>query len=185
MKRNDKKITEAVFIVVLGSLFTILLGYLYKHSSIFTPTDPGFQFVIYGISGSILMAIIHLSGTRNFIAGGFGLLLVELILFNITHVGIILARVLFFAALASAIFVYHRYYYNKLLKLKFGKFIPLSALLFIADFILAVILGLAIEELNNREFLLAQAYFGFMIGIGIGLGLELSAPIRKALKLDK
>ena len=185
MKKNDKKITEAAFIIVLGSFFTVLMGFLFKHSSIFTPTDPGFQFVSYGISGSILMAIIHLSDSRSFIAGVLALLLVEFIIFNMTHVGIILAHTLFMAALAGSIFVYHRYYYHKLLKLKFGRFIPLSALLFIADFILALALGLAVEEANNREFLIAQAFFGLVIGTGVGLGLELSAPLRKALKLDK
>jgi hypothetical protein len=185
MKKNNGKITEAVFIILLGSLFTVLMGYLYKHSSIFTPTDPGFQFVSYGISGSILTAILHLSDFRSFIAGVLALLLVEFIIFNMTHVGIILAHTLFMAALAGSIFVYHRYYYNKLLKLKFGRFIPLSALLFIADFVLALALGLAVEEANNKEFLIAQAFFGFVIGTGIGLGLELNEPVRKALKVDR
>lgn len=175
MKNDNRKITEAIFIILLGSLFTMLLGYLYRGSDIFTPTDPAFQFVVYGISGSILMAIIHLSSFSNFIAGFIALLLIEFIVFNITHIGIILARILFLAALAGAIFIYHQYYYNKLVKLTFGKFIPLSALLFITNFILAVILGLAVisglinAELNNREFFMGQASFGFMIGTGIGL----------------
>ena len=184
MDINKKKTTLAIYIILLGSLFTILLGYSFKHASIFRPTDPGFQFVIYGICGSILMALIHLSSFKNFIIGLFALLLITLMLFGITNFRIIVSRFLFLAALAAAIFIYHHYYYNKLNKMAFGKFIPLSALLSIANLFLALIISLVIKELNIRELILGQAGYGFMIGTGIGLGLELSVPIKKLVKIN-
>jgi hypothetical protein len=185
MKNDKKKINLAISIILLGSLFTIILGYLYKSSSIFITTDPGFQFVHYGICGSILLTLIHVSDYKNFIIGACALLLMTLILFRITSLKIIFIRFIFLAAYAAAIFIYHYYYYNKLIKLPFGKFIPLSALLFIANLILALIYGLFVQELNNREIQIAQALFGFMIGTGIGLGLELTVPVIKLLKIDK
>ena len=76
-------------IIALGSLFSILIGYIYKDPSIFTRTNSGFQFIIYGISGSIHMAIIHLSTFRNFILSFISVLMVTILIFKITNIQII------------------------------------------------------------------------------------------------
>jgi hypothetical protein len=179
MNRNRK---IAILIIFLGTLFTILFGYLLKFLSIFNPADPGFQFVIYGLCGSFLLAVIHTSNTKNFIYGILALLLITVVLFRIKSFSIIMIRLLFWIALSFAIFLYHRCYYKDLNKLAFGKFIPLSALMFIASFAVAVIFGFYIKSPDFKELLFGQASYGFIIGTGIGLGLELYEPIGKLVK---
>lgn len=182
MKDDNNKNSLAIYIIILGTFFTAILGFSFKHWSIFHTTDPGFQFIIYGICGSILMAIIHLSTIKNFIIGLFSLLLLTVILFNIRNFQLVFVRFLFLVAIALAIFIYHRYYYFNLIKLSFGKFLPLSALLFITNLILVIVVVILTKSFNIRELMIDQAGYGFFIGTGIGLGLELSFPIKRLFR---
>ena len=183
MTVDRNKTSLAIYIIVLGSLFTMLLGFSFKFTSIFRTNDPGFAFVRYGICGSILIAIIHLSNIKNFIMGAFALLIITIILFKITNFGIILSRFLQLSALAAAIFIYHKYYYSKLNKLVFGKFIPLGGLLYISFLIVTIIIALLANEPNFRRIIFDYAGYGFIIGTGIGVGFELSLPIKKLVNI--
>ncbi|MEJ2545057.1 MAG: hypothetical protein P8Y99_13405 [Calditrichaceae bacterium] len=184
MTIDKNKTLLAIYIIVFGSLFTMMLGFSFKFSSIFRTTDPGFAFVKQGIYGSILIALIHLSNLKNFIFGVFSLLIFTIVLFKITDFGIILSRFLYLSALATAIFIYHNYYYNKLNNLAFGKFIPLSGLLYISFLIVTIIVALLANEPNFRQVIFDFAGYGFIIGTGIGIGFELSLPLKKLVTVE-
>jgi len=70
-------------IVLSGALLTIFIGSILKGTGIFSSTDPGFQFVEYGIAGSLLLAIIHLNITRNFLFSILFVLMAEILLFKL------------------------------------------------------------------------------------------------------
>ena len=184
MTIDKNKTLLAIYIIVFGSLFTMMLGFSFKFSSIFRTTDPGFAFVKQGIYGSILIALIHLSNLKKFIFGVFSLLIFTIVLFKITDFGIILSRFLYLLALAAAIFIYHNYYYNKLNKLAFGKFIPLSGLLYISFLIVSIIVALIANEPDIRQVIFDIAGYGFIIGTGIGIGFELSLSMKKLVKAE-
>lgn len=184
MTADKNKTSLAIYIIVLGSLITMMLGFSFKFTDIFRTTDPGFAFVRYGICGSILIALIHLSNIKNFILGVFSLLIITIVLFKITNFGIVLSHLLQLSALAVAIYIYHNYYYNKLNKLVFGKFMPLSGLFYISSLIASIIVALLTNEPNFRRVIFDIAGYGFIIGTGIGVGFELSLPIKKLVKIE-
>ncbi|MBN2091775.1 hypothetical protein JW964_19325 [candidate division KSB1 bacterium] len=182
MKAKSDIFKPALSIILLGPLFTIFIGFIFKGTSIFTSTDPGFQFVVYGIAGSLLLAIIHLSTIRNFVFGILFILMAEILIFKIANIPIALIRLLYLLSLSIAIYIYYRYYHKTMQKLVFGKFIPLAALVFIANLLLATVVVILKRIPNPHELAVGQAFYGFLIGTGIGIGFELSGPVLNILK---
>jgi len=83
--------------------------------------------------------------------------------------------------LALAIYLCCRFYHKTMQKLVFGKFIPLAALVFIANFLLATLFVILKEMPNPHELAVGQAFYGFLFGTGIGIGFELSDLFLKML----
>ena len=68
MDQEDRKILyDTILIILCGLLLCGIVGFLFLGNRIFKHTDPAIQFVIFGLSGSILYATIKNSTFRNYV----------------------------------------------------------------------------------------------------------------------
>lgn len=184
MAEKSNTVLHAALIILLGTLGSILIGYALKGNRIFVVSDPGVQYIIYGLSGAILLAVLVISNHKTFLVTIPGLLLAHIIIFKITNVPIIAVRLFYLVALAGAIYIFFSVCQNYLQKLKFGKFLILGVLLGVFDLIvLFVLLKVAGQFPDENAMVLGQAFIGFITGCGIGIGYELSTPAYRVLKL--
>jgi hypothetical protein len=172
-KEKQQFIIKAVTVSASGFLFTLLFGYLLKGSNIFIPRDPGFQFFIFGLSGSILYSTLKFCGMRNFIYVFLILFLAEIVRSHVTHVVIMSGRFLYYLGVAASIYVYFQIFIKQPIDLKFGKLFALAGLLATADFLIILITGIFFDIPDYGTFLIGQTFFGFLIGLGLGCGFEI------------
>ncbi len=99
-------------------------------------------------------------------------------IFKISNYKIMLARLAFLIAPGSAILIYLKIYEKRLLDLRIGKFIILSGLVLLTNLILAsIVFTLFFDQSDSLVEIVAQAFYGFLIGSGIGFGLEIGILI--------
>jgi hypothetical protein len=174
MKSKDKMTAyKAAVISACGFIFTILIGFLLKQKTIFTNTDPGFSFVVWGLMGAVLFSILKFWGFRNFIFAFFFLFVFYILRSPMRHAGPILAHLILSIFLAVSIFVYLRFFYPKLVKLAFGKFLILAVLLAFSMLLFILVIRVFIEVPAFRSTLGGLTFYGFLIGTGLGLGFEI------------
>jgi len=159
---------------VSGTLLCIIIGLLFLGIRIFHPRDPAFQFTIYGLSGSLLYAILQLRNFRNFIYACIFLVVFILVLFRVTSIPIIVSRFLYIAAVAFSVYIYHISTGTSLKDLFLVKPVFLAGLFAIQFLILMLVTGLFIREPDIRFVIEGQTFFGLLIGFGMGLGFELA-----------
>ncbi len=164
---------------MLGALTCIIIGFLFLGTRVFHPHDPAFQFTVYGISGSLLYAVLQFRNIRDFIFVWIFLVALDLILFRVSSFPIIVIRILYIFMIALAIYIYHLFANLTIKKSFVLKPVFLAGLL--AILFLAIMLVMSIflnkPEIRSlpemRALIEGQTFFGLLIGFGLGIGFEL------------
>ncbi len=166
-------ILRFVFLTLSGFFFSLLLGYLFKGFDIFNFKDPGSQFLIYGFIGSVIFCTLKLTGLRNFIFVSILIFALSIVLYKITYIPLIPARLLYFASIAVSVYLYFILFENRMTGVKFGKFFALAGLIATGQLVSCLIVMPFMELAEPKLFLAAQVFYGLLIGSGIGAGFEI------------
>jgi hypothetical protein len=177
-RKTNTSLNEPLLYAWSGLLSCLVIGYLFSGMQIFIATRPPFQFVVIGLSGAILFSVLKFSTRRNFIFTAALLLMLMVIHGKVKSPGILTARVLYFTGIATAIYLYHRFYDMPIHALRFGKFLSLAATVAVIN-LLYISLWCAILNLpNSMELIVNQTFTGFLIGAGLGIGFEIADMVR-------
>jgi hypothetical protein len=174
-------LNEAIIHAVLGLLCCLIVGFLFAGRRVFVPMNPSFQFLVYGIAGALDFSILKFSTMRNFLFAAALLLILYVTWARIRHLDLLLWRLLQFAGIAAAIYVYHHFYESQLRKLRFGKFLALGGAVAAANFLLSLLLLIFVDMPEVGELVAGQTLFGFLIGSGLGIGFEIAEKLKTRL----
>ena len=171
VNQTSSVLKKSIIIFMCGFLGSLIIGYIFLGNRIINTTDPAFQFIAYGISGSIIFALLNYSSKRNFIFGTLFFLALEMVLVKI-HFELIFARTVYFLAIVFSIYLYHTFFYKTPPQLKYIRIFALAGIVAIINVILSAIGGLVMEAENLKAIIEGQSFFGLLIGLGLGVGIE-------------
>lgn len=167
---------------MLGALACIIVGFLFLGGRIFHTYHPAFQFTVYGISGSLLYALLQFRNIRDFIFVLIFWVVLDLILFRITSFPIIVVRILYILMVGLAIYIYHLFANLTIKKSFILKPVFLAGLLPILFLPIQLLVSIFKNnpESEIRVEIDYQTIFGLLIGFGLGIGFELFNVLDKA-----
>lgn len=174
MKTKTSSLHAAVIYAIFGLLACLIVGYLFSEKWVFVPTNPSYAFFVYGVTGAVLFSILKFSTMRNFLYGAALLLALYVIWARIHYPGVILVRLLQFAGIAAAIYLYHHFYEARLQELRFGKFLVLGGAIAVVNLLLTVLVAPFANVEDLRLVIEHQTFYGFFIGCGLGIGFEIA-----------
>ncbi|MDZ7261408.1 MAG: hypothetical protein ONB05_04810 [candidate division KSB1 bacterium] len=179
MAHNNKMqlIVRAVVISISGFLLCLIMGYLYIGFRIFTPNNPGFQFIAFGLTGSIIFTTLKFSGLKNSIFALVFLYFADIVLFKQAHINPLVGHLLHFLGIGISIYLYFLIFYCSLKELRFGKFLSLAALIATTYLIISLITGIFYQFPNFKLHVSGYTFLGFLIGTGLGIGFEVGEII--------
>lgn len=177
MRSGLNVITDVVGKSLVAILCCLILGFILYQWRLFNLYTPSAQIVLYGVIGSLFFFTLRISRRNSFA--------VLLVLFVI-HLGLLLNQLrfasiaqqsVFYAAVASALYVFFAVFYRR--AITYRSLYPLVlATLFAMTFFLATgilfLYQLAVPTYPSQQILQAleiNVTNGFVIGLGIGLGV--------------
>lgn len=112
---NRKLLLKVLIIVLSGSVSYILLGIIFFGFEIFNSKSPFFQFVVFGIIGSVSFMLFNWKRYRDSI-----FILVLPYLFNTLLFGTkyLLTGLLYFLAVITGSYLYSTYFFNQAKNIK-------------------------------------------------------------------
>ena len=179
MERRQQILARFILTVAMGTVFCLLVGLCFFGLKVFIFKTPASQFLIVGLTGSIFYAVLKFRNTRDAILIMILLYLANNLIF--WNARFLLTRLFFFVGVSGALFVFHRYFEDKIKELKFGKFLIVASLLTIMYVICTIVLQAIYNSANFKMELLYNLDLGFLIGLGLGIGIELSNGINSRL----
>ena len=183
IKLNQKNILlEMILYTISGVFLCSLTGFMLLGSRIFVYKDPAFQFVAFGIYGSITFAFIKFRTLRDVIFVSIIIILLDLFIFQIRTPMTIFVRILYFTLLILSIFYYHNISKKFMSNLKLGKFIFLGGLYALCFGLMLLILSLIFKDSPAKSLIESQITFSLFIGSGLGLGFELYEILRSKIQ---
>jgi hypothetical protein len=179
---NRKLLLTVLVIVISGSVSCILLGILFFGFEVFNSKSPFFQFVAYGIIGSVSFILFNLKRYRD-----ATFVLVLLYLFNILlfSTKYLLTGLLYFLAVIAGSYIYSAYFFNQVKNIKTSRPLILAGIYAILFLIVTLLLVFIYEPTAGKLFAIKNMPIGFLIGLGLGLGIELSDYIISQIRNDK
>ncbi|MBN2425528.1 MAG: hypothetical protein JXR46_03180 [Calditrichaceae bacterium] len=164
-----------IFSLITGTLCSVILGYLFAGKKILVPYNPDFQLLLYGLIGSLLLAILKFRSIKDFLIISIVIFIMELLTYRFSSVGIVSGRVVYMLGMAAALYLFYIYFENSLSGIVIGKFIVLAGLLALIQSVVSLLAWPVLGVHDFREYLLHQSFIGLLLGTGIGLGFELVA----------
>ncbi len=171
MKHYLRHILILIVLTVSGTLGAIVVGLCMYGSDVFSVTSPGFSFVSFGLSGSLVFAFYHVRGLSESITAA---VVVSAVQFVVASQFIAWLRAALFSfglnlPVIALAFVFER----KLAPLARWKFLMVG-MMYGAMF---VVLTLVVDLLAGPGGLPAQLFRenlldGLLLGWGIGVGIE-------------
>jgi hypothetical protein len=180
MESKRQILTKFIITVALGTVFCLIVGLCFFGLKVFVFNIPASQFLIVGLTGSIFYSLLKFRSVRDAI-----LIMILLYLANILAFGsdrFLLTRLLFFVGISGALFVFFRYFDDRIKELKFGKFLTVASLFTIMYVVCTIVLQAIYNSADFKTELLYNLDLGFLIGLGLGLGIEISNGINSRLE---
>jgi hypothetical protein len=166
---------QIIYYILLGTLCSVILGYIFAGSKIFVTYNPEFQFILYGVIGSLLLAILKFRSLKDFILVSVIIFVLELLTYRFSSVGVASGRLIFMIGVAGVIYIYHTYFEKHISGMIFGKFVILAGLMATMEIVITILAAALIYVPSFKIYLLTQSFIGLLFGAGIGLGFELTA----------
>ncbi len=177
---------DQIFLMTLGGMLgSILIGFIFFNTSIFSPTESNFQFVACGFMGALFFSLLEYKSPKEQIWGIIIILFLNLIIFTGRSLSItyLVRDVFFVGSLILSVKLYYQFI-KKNPQIK----------LYLRSFALALIYGLInsacgiiVYMINAKagfppmEFIYLMARYGILIGFGIGLGTDFYFKNKKQL----
>jgi hypothetical protein len=176
MNEKSNNLSEVVVRSFVSFVCCMVIGYIFYRSRIFNRHIGTFSIPVYGLIGSIFFYSLRVN-TKN----AFAALLVLFVMNSafVTHatkLEYILRDFLSIGGLTAAIYIFHKYFYDKSSKERWLEPLVLSAL--VAAFMLAAIfISVIVNKVLNvvtLQWIYYIAKLYFLIGLGIGVGILLT-----------
>ena len=186
MERNQD-IFRILLHVIFGSIFCILFGYFFCGSNIFIMKLTTFQFVVYGIVGSIFYALLKYRDIRTAWMSLAALFILTLSITRVRAPLRVIAIAIGFVTIAASMIIYSRFIVRHFRYIKVGKFIAYSLIFALCTAILTMIYGWIQQYPDMYTGLKSMLMIWLLIGAGLGLGLEFAGLIlhREELRTPK
>jgi len=178
--------TDQIFLMTVGGLLgSILIGFIFFNTSIFSPTQSNFQFVASGFMGALFFGLLEYKSLKEQIGGIILILFLNLIIFTGKSISLtyVIRDVFFMGSLFLSIKIYYQFI-KKNPQIKF--YLRCFALALIYGLLNAVF-GTIVFIVNTKagfppmEFIYIMARYGILIGLGIGLGTDFYFQNKKQL----
>ncbi|MBK8944078.1 MAG: hypothetical protein IPM32_02300 [Ignavibacteriae bacterium] len=180
LKKVIQMKTEIIFKIIvltlLGTLGSILVGFLFVGNLIFVSSHSAFQFITMGFAGSLFFSLLEFTSKKEQL---FGIAII--IILDITF---ILGKYISFSSIIRDLF----YLLSLLLSIKlYQQFIRQNSklTLYLRSFALAIfyainniIAAIIVYTINAKlefppiDFLIAMGKIGLLVGFGIGIGYD-------------
>lgn len=177
MERRIGAISSIVVKSAVAIACTVLLGLLFDGWSIFSYYNSAFEFVSYGILGSLFFFSLTVN-VRDSFALLLVLLFVQCGLITKSFASIFFVRdIIYFAMVSISILVFFFFFHKPKRQGAWLEPLILATVMgvgfFFAIVILHVVRGVVFSFEQLRSAILSVAERGFLIGLGIGLGIFL------------
>jgi hypothetical protein len=186
MTSQPSKIGRLFLQALIPILCSILLGFILFGADVFTPSNSTYQFVLTPVIASIFYFLLVLGNQRNAYAGLFVLFVLTLFMTHSTSGGAIyiVRDILYFAAIAGAIYLYFKYFSKHAHLNAFYSAITLAGL-YAATYVVTSEINLAIVRLLVSGALpetvvsmaTTAAFFGVFIGFAVGGGIMIAEKL--------
>lgn len=183
MRRMNRKVLITVIIfTIIGTISCLLLGITFFGLEVFDIKSPFFQFVVFGLIGSISFILFKLKRYRDTL-----FILALLLLFEILWLGskYPITHTLGYLSVVISTYIYTKYFFNKIQGVKYARPLILASLFAIFFVIVTFALNFIYQASQGNLFPFKNMPVGFLIGLGLGIGIELSEYLtsnRKELK---
>jgi hypothetical protein len=170
MKKYISQVLQLILLLLSGTAGAVVLGLLVYGSDVFGPESPGFAFVSFGFSGSLIFAFYHVRGLSDTITAAVVISAVQFVAAS-GYITMLQAG-LFSFGLNIPVVVLAFLFERKLASYKAFKFVFVSVT-FGGMFVL---LTLIVGQLSGATGLPASVFQqnfvdGALLGLGIGLGI--------------
>jgi hypothetical protein len=161
---------------LFGTFGSIIIGFIFFGSSIFTVTNSAFQFVALGFYGALFFSLLEYRTVRDQIFGIIFIIILQVVVLSGRYVSfvLILRDAFYLGSLFISVKVYHQILgvYTGL-KLYTRSITLLCIFSFLNTFSGIVLFTmLSNTGLPTFSFILNLAEFGALIGLGIGIGTD-------------
>jgi len=163
-----------IFTILCGSLCTIILGFIFFQFRIFNIHDPLFQFLAYGIVGSVAFALFLQRRYRDAVFALILLFVLNVIVAGIYRFTLLVTHSFFFLAMVFSILFFERHFYGKMANIEIARPIVLAGIITIAFLLVSPILRLLFYSSEGQFHFFSNMPVGFLIGLGLGIGFEVS-----------
>ena len=168
---NRKTLYSVLIFTVTGTVTCILTGITFFGLEVFETKSPFFQFLVYGIIGSISFIFFKLKRYRDAL-----FILILLFLFDILWIGskFPITHLIYYLSVISGLFIFSKYFFIQTVTIKYARPLILAsilALLFVVGFFT---LKLIYASGQGKLLPFKNMPVGFLIGLGLGIGVELS-----------
>lgn len=157
--------------ILFGTVACVLLGFMFFGLNVFNPRSPLFQFLSFGIVGSVSFALFRANRLRDAI---FANVLFFLILFIASGNRFFLTHLFYFAVVVFSVFAYSEWVYPKLQSLKLVRPLTLAGFFAICFLLVTLILTVLYHAKAMHVLPFRNMPIGFLIGLGLGIGFEIS-----------
>jgi hypothetical protein len=175
----EKQFREIILHTVVTALCCILLGLIVYQGSVFNRTHYAFQFVTFGIAGSLFFHTLRLANVKVALFVMAGLILIQIFINRSADFWLVVRDLLAGISLGSAIYLFFANYYTH--KKVQGVMTPitLGALLAATNLAVTIVLVLinGVPILQSYPSILVNVMLGFLVGCGIGAGILVSARV--------
>lgn len=168
---NRKVLYTVVMFTFTGTLTSVLIGITFFGLEVFQPQSPFFQFLVYGIIGSISFILFKLNRYRDAL-----FILSLLFLFEILWLGskFPITHLLYYLSITSGLFIFYKYFFVQTQTIKYARPLILASILALLFVVVFFALKLIYAPGSGKLLPFKNMPVGFLIGIGLGIGIELA-----------
>lgn len=174
MQKQAQDTRSIISTVFAGSLCTIILGFIFFQFRIFNVHHPLFQFVAYGIVGSVAFALFLQRSYRDAVFALILLFVLIVIVAGIYRFTLLVTHSFFFLAMVFSILFFERHFYGKMVNIKIARPIVLAGIVAVTFVLASTILRLLFYPSEGQFHFFSNMPIGFLIGLGLGIGFEVS-----------
>ena len=183
MLQKKYSIEKTIFVtVIFGTAFCTFIGLLFFGLDVFNTKHVAFQFLAYGIAGSISFAMFRQKRFRDLIFLLLLLFLLNLVIVDISEPSFVITHLIFFAAVVFGIYLFAKYFYSKLENLRIARLLILASILSVMFVAATTLLWFIFSAGESQTSFLRNLPLGFLIGLGLGVGFEVAERSKKGAK---
>ena len=180
-----RKFVYLVITTALAAAGSTLTGLLFYQGAIFRVSDITFQFVSFGIVGGLVFSTFRFLSKPQSAVVLILLLLVDVLLQRSNIWRFMLRDLLYYFGIVSSLFVFARYYFDRVGGVFGGRSIVLASLTALSYIVAAIVIYVLFAgvsgdlELDLSRMVLFNISQGFLLGLGAGAGIETAEYLSK------